>query len=66
LAKRPNFWRRADDEDYVTFEEQQDLYEKWTGDRPAFLGFDRRFAEWCVKHPRNHLRSVNDASERTG
>ena len=41
------FSKRANDPDYVSFEDQLTLYLKWTGDSEDFLGFDRRFAEWC-------------------
>ena len=58
------FSRRASDEDYVSFQDQQTLYLRWTGDSEDFLGFDRRFAEWCEEHPRSSLLPVTTVEER--
>ena len=57
------FAKRASDEDYVSFQDQQTLYLKWTGDTEDFLGFDRRFAAWCAEHPRSALRPVTTVEQ---
>ena len=54
------FIKRASDEDYTDFADQQCLDLKWTGDSVDFLGFDRRFAEWCQEHPRSSLRPAEE------
>jgi hypothetical protein len=54
--------KRATDANYVDLEQQQRRYEAETGDHED----DQRFADWCVKHPRNSLSPDNDdAPERT-
>lgn len=48
LRKRKNYllWDK-----HESFEEQLRRYQRTTGDRESFVGFDRRFAAWCMEHP---------------
>ena len=54
---------RADRDGYMDFAGQQTAYEEVTGDRPEFVGFDRRFAAWCETHPRTSLAQADCASK---
>jgi len=48
--------RRANDSSYVSFEDQQRVYQGLTGDKESYVGFDSRFAAWIEKNPREELR----------
>lgn len=41
--------------DEVDVYEQERRYRAVTGDKPRFLGFERRLAEWLEKNPRREL-----------
>ena len=50
-----SYWtlaKRASQPGFIDFGRQQEIYELETGDRPSFVGFDRRLTEWLAKNPR--------------
>jgi hypothetical protein len=51
---------RAEEIDFDLYA-QEELYKKETGDRHWYVGFGRRFGEWCAKNPRRELAQKKEA-----